>query len=78
MVPKDQAAKPEEKFSATKYPRFEAGKFVDEIFYPINELEDTSYSAFQANHKPKLTVIRFWGENSSNQESYSYSYINHK
>ena len=62
-MPKGEEAKPEEKFSARKYPGFEAGKFVDEVFYPINELDDTSYSAFKVNHKPELTIIRFRGEN---------------
>ena len=48
-VPKDREAKPEEKFSESKYPGFEAGKWVEEVFYPIN-VEDSNYSAFKAKY----------------------------
>ena len=50
-VPKDREAKPEEKFSSLRYPGFEAGKVIDKVFFPINEREDTNYTAFKAKHK---------------------------
>ena len=48
-VPKDREAKSEEKFSASKYPGFRAGKLVDELFFPII-VEDENYAAFKAKH----------------------------
>ena len=46
-VPKDREAKLEEKFHSSKYPGFEAGKLIGEVFYPI-KVEDTDYSQFKA------------------------------
>ena len=50
MVPKDREAKPEEKLSSSKYPRFKAGKFVDDVFFPINLMDDQAYMVFKTNH----------------------------
>ena len=49
-VPKDREAKPEEKFSASKYPGFRAGKLINRVFFPINVMEDLNYTAFKANN----------------------------
>ena len=39
-VPKDREAKPEEKFSSSKYPGLKAGKLTDKLFFPINVMDD--------------------------------------
>ena len=50
-MPNDRESKPEEIFSASKYPGFEAGKFIDDEFYPINVLEVSNYDQFKAKYK---------------------------
>merc|ERR1712061_515022 len=43
-VPKDRESKPEEKFNPSKYPGFEAGKWIDDVFYRIDVLEVSNYA----------------------------------
>ena len=49
-VPKDRESKPEEKFSASKYLGFQAGKFVCDVFYPIDVETDINYTAFKTKY----------------------------
>ena len=49
-VPNDRESKPEEKFSPSKYPGFQAGKIIDDIFFPIDTMEDSNYTDFEKKH----------------------------
>ena len=49
-VPKDREAKLEEKFHVSKYPGFQAGKLIGEVFYPIDAGMDTDYAQFKSKY----------------------------